>query len=409
MRVLVVTNLYPNPLQPFRAAFNREQFRHLAKRHAVAVIAPVAWTDEVRAWRRAGTRMPRGRRELRDGIVVDHPHYLYPPGVLRGAHGFFYERSIARSFREAQDAFSPHLVFATWAYPDGWAAVRLGHDAGLPVVVKVHGSDVRGIEQYPSRRRRTAEGLCRADAVVAVSKDLSTHVTRLGVPPERVHLVYNGVDTEVFCPGSQAAARAELGLPPGLPIILFVGNLVPVKGPDVLVHACRQLKLSGTRFACYLAGHGELFLPLRRQIAQSGLDDCITLVGPQPHARLPAWYRAADVVALPSHSEGVPNVLLEASACGRPFVASRVGGVPEAARWGESRLVPPGDAGALATALREFLGPRPRPPAQRFARGHADAVADLTAVFEQVLAGTPHRVPLGTGTRTEDRHERPDA
>jgi glycosyltransferase involved in cell wall biosynthesis len=100
---------------------------------------------------------------------------------------------------------------------------------------------------------------------------------------------------------------------------------------------------------------------------------------------LPAYYQAADLFVLPSRSEGVPNVLLEASACGTPWIASNVGGIPEIAHLGASRLVPPGDVAALRQAIREMLeNPPPRPNVSP--RLRTEAVAELRAYLEETLS-----------------------
>lgn len=390
MRILALTNLYPNPYQPNRAPFNRHQFRALAERHEVAVIAPIAWTDELAARRRGGNRLPRDRRVTLDGIVVDHPRYLYPPKVLRGWYGHFFRRSVRRSFERALAEFRPDLVLGSWAYPDGWAAVELGQQAGLPVVVKVHGCDVlcggRGLQRHPERQHQTVEALRRADAVVAVSRDLAEHVIDLGVDAARVGVVHNGVDSDLFHPSPAAEARARLGLGPDEPIILFVGNLETVKGVDVLVEASAALARDGLPFRCCLIGHGPLKRTLERQIASHGLEGRVKLLGPRPHVELPDWYRSATVCVLPSRSEGVPNVLLEAAACGTPFVASRVGGIPEIAHLGAGRLVPPGEPELLAKALASFLDGPSLPQARRVApRGHKEAASELADVFARVV------------------------
>src|SRR4051812_35359779 len=234
MRILGMTNLYPNPWQPHRAPFNRHLFRLLAEQHAVRLISPVAWTDEVAARRRGARALPAGRRLTNDGLPVEHPRYYFPPRFLRGWYGYCYRASVRKTFRRAVDEFRPDVVHAPWAYPDGWAAVRLGHAAGLPVTIRVHGSDIRLLDRFPARRRRTEEGLRAADGVIAVSRELADIIIRMGVDPSRVVVRYDGVDTAVFNPGSRCAARRRLGLDSAKKRLLFIGNLVEVKGIDVL-------------------------------------------------------------------------------------------------------------------------------------------------------------------------------
>src|SRR5689334_9793120 len=98
MRVLTVTNLYPNPFEPARATFNRQQVRALAARHAVQVISPISWTEELAARRAGAPPLPAGRRVTCDGITVDHPRYLYTPKLFRGRYGQFYRQSVAGAF-----------------------------------------------------------------------------------------------------------------------------------------------------------------------------------------------------------------------------------------------------------------------------------------------------------------------
>jgi glycosyltransferase involved in cell wall biosynthesis len=390
MRILTLTNLYPTPFDPTRATFNRQKLRLLAERHPVAVIAPILWTDEWAARRKGGASLPRGRRVTCDGITVDHPRYLYPPKVLRGWYGHCFRESVRPAFRRALAEFRPDLVFAPWAYPDGWAAVQLGHRAGLPVVIKVHGSDILQLSLYPRRSRGTVEALRQADGIIAVSHDLRERVVALGAGPDRVRVIYDGIDSELFHPGPRDAARARLARETDLqgPVVLFIGNLVPIKGLEVLIDAFARLAREGVDFTGLLIGQGSLRSRLEDRVARAGLRGRVRLLGPRPHDQLPDWYRAADLFVLPSYSEGVPIVLLEAAACGTPFVASRVGGVPEIAHLGASRLVPAGDAEALAEAIRAALADRPKgsPQGHSPVRGHAEAVTELVDLFEQVLA-----------------------
>jgi glycosyltransferase involved in cell wall biosynthesis len=384
---LAITNLYPNPLQPHRGTFNRQQLRALADRNDVAVIAPIAWTDEWSARRRGAGPLPSGRRVECDGLAVQHPRYLFPPKVMRSWYGHFFGCSIQRAFDDALAEFRPELVFAAWAYPDGWAAVRLGHRVGLPVVLKVHGSDVLTLPQTRGRGPVTTQALRGADAVIAVSQDLAEKVVQMGADAARVSVVYDGIDSSRFHPGPRQVARERLGIPEDEPMILFVGNLVPVKGVDVLIQACARLASRGLRFRCLVIGQGPLRAELAQQVEEAGLARRVTLVGPVAHAELPDWYRAADLFVLPSYSEGVPCVLLEAAACQTPFVATRVGGIPEIAHFNHGRLVGSGDAAALADAMALMLSnPAERRSHGAFNRTHDDAAREIETVFRRVLS-----------------------
>jgi glycosyltransferase involved in cell wall biosynthesis len=352
MRILALTNLYPRPNYPTVAAFNFQQFHALSAEHEIAVIAPVLWTEEVRD-RISGRRTPARRDD--NGISVWHPIYYYPPKILQHLYGTCYHASTRSTFEKVFSEFRPDVLLACYAHPDGWAAVRLGHEAGLPVVLKVVGTDVLVVGRHGLRRARVAEAVCEADRVVAVSRDLAEATERLGADPRRVRVIPEGIDKSVFTIGDASESRLRLGLPVEGRIVLFVGNLLFTKGAGVLIEACSKLARAGEDFRCYLVGRGRDEHRLRDLVSKFALTDRVFLVGARPLSELPDWYRASDVVSLPSFSEGIPNVLREAIACGRPFVASRVGGIPEIADPESSILVQPGSVAELAMALRRIL------------------------------------------------------
>jgi glycosyltransferase involved in cell wall biosynthesis len=216
--------------------------------------------------------------------------------------------------------------------------------------------------------------------VLTVGAELRDRVIELGVPGERVHALRRGVDARLFHPGDRQHSRRRLGLPGEPRILLWVGRMVPVKGLEVLIAAGARLRERGVAFQMYLVGDGPLAGRVRSWIRAAGCAHVAHLVGPVDHDRLPDWYRAADITVLSSHSEGVPNVLLESLACGTPFVATRVGGIPEIA--GESSdLVPPGDADALAGALaRRLSSAVPAPPPAPDGRSPDDSASALVAL-----------------------------
>lgn len=399
MRILALTNLYPSPFQPHRAPYNRHQFRLLAELHDVRVIAPVMWTDEWSARRRSLPALPGSRRVTHDGLTVDHPRYWYTPKIMRGWYGQFFLASVRATFRKALAEFAPDIIFAPWAYPDGYAAVQLGQEAKLPVVVQVHGSDIRQLDKFQARVAGTVAALRGADGVIAVSRELAERVIALGAAPENVRAIIDGVDRRTFSPGDQAEAQDKLGMRPGVRHLLFVGSLVPVKGIDVLLAACWQLSKSIGPWELHLVGEGPSRESLQSQAQRLGLADHVHFHGAIPHEKLPDWFRAADLFVLASRSEGVPNVLLEAAACGLPFVATSVGGIPEIAGLGASLLVPPENPAELSAAISRCLLARPSPPSEG-PRDRREAVADIAAFLETFLPARAARAHTPVAIRS---------
>ena len=388
MRVLAITKIFPNALEPLSAPFNRQQFAALLEHCELRVMATIPWfpgAGLVSRWSSAGKLAAVPQHETIAGISVTHPRTLFVPRLAHAAWGPLYAASIAPAVLPLRGQVD--VVLGSWAYPDGFAAIIAARLLGVPAVVKLHGSDINQLAQLPGPRRMLSWALPRAAYVVAVSKPLADEVCALGVARDRVAVVMNGVDSELFHPRDRAAARAELGLPAHAKIALYVGNLKPEKGVAELARAWPTVARHLPDAELCVVGGGPLAEDV---VAHAG--DRARMLGPQPHDKVPTWIAACDVLVLPSHSEGTPNVALEALASGRRIVATAVGGTPDlitSAILGA--LVPPKDIDALADAIVMALKTPydPTEVARLGARGGwAASAAALHAVLQRATSRT---------------------
>lgn len=363
MRILAITNLFPSTREPTRGVFNLQAFSRLARRTELRVVVPVPWWQP--GWPASGWLRPW--EECVEGVPAVYPTYWSVPrvGQAMHAHGMYLSLRglVARMRRE----FPFDIILAAWAYPDGVAAARLAAKHRVPLVTMVLGSDVNELARRPQLRRQIRWGLGQAGRVLTVSRALADRVEALGIPRERVVVRHNGVDGERFFPRDRSALRRELGLPDDRPLVCYVGNLKPEKGAAVLVEAMVRLRRHHHRADVLLlvVGGGPLEDSMRRRVEAAGLQEQVQFCGRRPHAETAAWIGAADMLCLPSFREGCPNVVLEALACGRPVVASAVGGVPELIDGRCGALVPAGNPEALADALAGTLAARWEPEALR--------------------------------------------
>jgi D-inositol-3-phosphate glycosyltransferase len=244
------------------------------------------------------------------------------------------------------------------------AGHELKHRLDLPLVATFHTlarvkADA-GDTEPEARARAEARVIGCCDAICASNPvEAQQLVEFYGAPPERLELVAPGVDHAFFSPGDRAGARAALGLD-DRPTLLFVGRIQPLKGLLVAVEALSRLSDRTARLVVVGGPSGSdgpaEWERVQQLVARSGLTDRVTFVPPQPHHLLSSWYRAADVVLVPSRSESFGLVALEAAACGVPVVASAVGGLRTLVRHDETGFLVEGrDPADFAARVDELL------------------------------------------------------
>jgi len=351
MRLLFISHLYPSSVEPDRAPYNRQLVRALAGRAAIRIIAPVFSCpplDMVRS-----RRLPPLEETL-DGILVQHPRVPYVPGVAVHHHWRLYRRAVRKAFAgSVRDARPDHVVLG-FAYPDAVAMAGVCDEAGISWSLRVNGSDVRIRLQQDRFRPMVQDVLRRASLVFCPGKALQQNLLEAGVTRERAVVFQNGVDTQLFKPDARETARRRLAeteprLPfdPAMRLFLCIGNHEHVKGQDRLLDAWRcflEEQPDDENAVLALIGTGSETARLKREIRRNSLEASVLMAGARSHAEVPLWLNAADALCLPSRSEGTPNVVLEAFACGVPAVAADVGEVPFLVRSGMNGLVVPSDA-----------------------------------------------------------------
>ena len=386
MNVLYHSSVFPHPARPTRGVYNLSLCRALAARPGVSVrvVAPRPWPEALR--HRRGPALDAGAIG-----PVAYPTFWYPPKVARRRLADWLDRSSAAAVRAATRRWRPDVVLSYWADPDGTAAQRAARRLGAKSALIVGGSDVLLLPTRGDLDGVVEQTLAGSDLIATVSESLADSCRTLPVGGTPVRCLRQGVDARLFRHGPKDAARRSLGLTEG-PTFVWVGRLDPVKNLPLLLRALAELRRD-VPARLVVVGGGPERAAVEADVAALGLGEAVTLAGAVPPDRLGEYYRAADAAVLSSHSEGLPNVLREALACGRPFASVDVGSVREIGDDRCRALCPPGDATALADAMKRALDPAMADALASYRpRTWADAAADFESAFHD-LVGRPAAAP----------------
>ena len=198
--------------------------------------------------------------------------------------------------------------------------------------------------------------MMQTDAIVCENHQFKEELKRIGVPDEKISVIPNGINLESFHPSDKYKARKVLKISSNKTVILSVGSLSPIKGQDYLIRAIPELTADRNDIELILVGDGEWRSSLVSLIEELNLELYVTLTGFQHEHTIPTWLNTADIFVLPSLSEGTPNILLEAMACGLPIIASHVGGIPGIIKNGENGiLIEPRSSEGLTEYLRLLI------------------------------------------------------
>jgi teichuronic acid biosynthesis glycosyltransferase TuaC len=388
MRLLTFSTLFPNAELPNQAVFVETRLRKLVASGKVEsqVVAPIPWFPfKHHRFGRYAAFAKTPPEELRFGLKVAHPRYPLLPKVGMTIAPFLLANAVKPAVRKIiDDGYDFDLIDAHYFYPDGVAAVMLGRYFNKPVVVTARGTDITLIPQYRLPRKMILWAARHSKGVITVCNALKTEMVRLGVAADRIVPLRNGVDLQLFRPVDRVSIRKELGI--NQFTLLSAGNLVPVKGHDLVIKALSMLP----DVRLLIAGSGPEGKGLEDLVKRLNVADRVRFLGALPQAVLSKYYGAVDALVLASSREGWANVLLESMACGTPVIASRVWGTPEVVASGEAGVLmgertPEGIVEAIHVLRTQY----PRHEATRkYAEQFSwdETTAGQVQLFQQILA-----------------------
>ncbi len=401
MKVCFVTTSFIRSAEDHYARFVYEQAKSLLSADestSVVVVAPHA--------------PGLATKECIDGLEIQRAKYFWPNRLQRLAYqheGLFETLRnsrlaalqlplllMAMLFKLWSASRRAQIIHAQWV-PTAAVAVVVGWLRRIPVVVSVRGADLNTARNSRMGRLLTRAIIDRVSYVVTVSDEFRDLLASEIGCPKPLAALYNGVDIGQFHPRDKAACRRELGLPEDQAIALYVGGLIERKGVNILLQALAYDTMSDRPVDVYLAGEGPQLDVLKALASVEGLADRVQFLGRVSKDRVHLWMAAADMLVLPSYSEGRPNVVLEAMASGTPVVATAVNGTAELISDGEDGLLfEPGDVAGLAACLNRLLH-QPDLVAELSARGTEKITTlgltwlahgrQLMSIYHQVLGG----------------------
>jgi teichuronic acid biosynthesis glycosyltransferase TuaC len=364
VKILYLSNLYPNQLDSIRGSFVRSQVLALAqidcqpKVVSPVPLAPFPVGVLMRKWKDSH-KVPASLVD--EGIEVFHPRYLLlPRNLLLQYAGWTYylgtKKLVNRLYRE----WGFKLIHAHTAFPDGYAAMLFSRIYRIPFVVTIHGRDLQDIiKRGAGCRKAVLETLRKASAIVNVSRKLSMLCRSYAGESARITVVGNGIEVSDLYTGHSPLRDAYQGQR----IILSVGSLKKTKGHDLTLHAFKALKVEFNDIRLLIIGGGEEKKNLQELAYMLNIADSVEFIPPQPHSTVMEYMSICDLFVLPSWSEGFGIVYLEAMANGKPVIGVKGQGVEDFVTSGENGLlVEPSDveglAGAMSALLRdnEFAG-----------------------------------------------------
>lgn len=322
--LLIVCNRYPDMENKYIGGiFINEQINYLKKWFKeIYVISPAIYGIEY-------FRKTHHKDYEFDNVRILFPKYVNLPlfyFYFRDVWIYLEKRAIIKSIKEKKIQFD--LIHAHYTWPSGAVAAELGKEFQVPLVITEHTSDTfeKAIKNKDNQYIKSWK-FC--DAIIRIRKGDMKFFDSVGISSGKTNYIPNGYDAKKFAKFDKIFCQKKLNIPLNKKVVLTVGNLDEVKGHKYLIEAMVEIKKFRDDVFCIIVGQGNLETKLKKQIIESGLEKEVKLVGMIKHYEIPIWINACDIFVLPSLNEGNPTVMFECLGCGKPFIGTTVGGIPE--------------------------------------------------------------------------------
>ncbi|MDG5767484.1 glycosyltransferase [Balneolales bacterium ANBcel1] len=349
MKIAVISHLYPNRSHPASGTFIRSYFLGLSKLFDSEMVVPtVRAIPFTKKW--SYTHSPF----ITEGEAV-RLRYLSFPG---GRFPHLVTRTISHAVTAYLKHQKPDLVHVHWLYPDGLAIPAIRKSLDVPVVLSIHGSDWYNTRNRPKLRELLERSLFAADKILTVGTRLKKDIQHaLPELEERLMVTYNPIDFGMFAPAeSRESAMRSMNWDPTKKHLLCVANISHEKGVDVLLDAMEMLQMEN--LLLHIIGNVPDSPYSRSIISRISRSDHILLHPPASHDTIPDYFKACDLLVMPSRREGFGIAAAEAIACGKPVIATKSGGPEDILTKDNGLLVDVDSPGQIADAVRQILAGR---------------------------------------------------
>lgn len=338
MKILSISSNFPKSSNPMSGIFIYREFLRLSSLADISVIVPHKYGDP----RTYLCKRSKSVLDLEFPYKVYSCQYLFFPKIEKIKVSIM-QKSIYKTI--IQDKLNFDIIHGAFGYPDGLISTRLAKKFNVPSTIALKGSDIFLYPEKPAVKKLLLEGLNNANHIIAVCKKAKETAISYGINPDKISVIHGSYEPEIFnTKNKQISSKKQ---------IIFVGSLIKLKGCSDLLKAFS--KLDDKNIILKICGDGPLLNDLKNESQSLGVSERFEFTGLLSQNQIAKILNRSSLLCLPSYSEGLSNVLLEALGSGVPVVTTNVGGIPEVIDKTCGYLFTPGNIDELVNVLQKSL------------------------------------------------------